>query len=552
MAKARRLVLRAVRAVALAVTLACILPVLTTTTASGLASDGGVFNYGDASFYGSTASLALNKPTVGMAATPDGKGYWEVANDGGVFTFGSAAFHGSAGGLGLNKPIVGMAATPTGNGYWLVASDGGLFAYGDAHFFGSTGSIRLNKPVVGMAATPTGNGYWLVASDGGIFAYGDAHFFGSTGSIRLNKPVVGMAATPTGNGYWLVASDGGIFAYGDAHFFGSTGSLVLNKPVVGMAGMPTGNGYWLVASDGGVFTYGDAVFLGSTGGLALTRNIVGIAVTPTGKGYWLVASDGGLPAPPGYTNQQLIFDDRFSGTSLDPTKWATSLGADGVVWNNFGKLPAPYSGNNMPGSDDMSMYAPSQVSVNNGLTLTAQRNTNQYSGTYPWLSGVVTTEGRFALPTGGWYVQVKAKMPDQSQGMWPAIWFMPGTHGGQVNEFDGYEGGWLGASPNQTMHSDYFANQGQRENAYDVGADVTAGYHVYGFRFIPGQSVTAFFDGRQVWQVQASSGITITGEPYEILLELQVAAQQTSGWHTVTTGSTPSSSMDVAEVQAYS
>ena len=58
----------------------------------------------------------------------------------------------------LNKPIVGMASTPDGKGYWLVASDGGIFCYGDAQFYGSTGSIVLNKPVVGMAATPDGNG----------------------------------------------------------------------------------------------------------------------------------------------------------------------------------------------------------------------------------------------------------------------------------------------------------------------------------------------------------------------------------------------------------
>ena len=30
----------------------------------------------------------------------------------------------------LNKPIVGMAATPDGRGYWLVASDGGIFSFG--------------------------------------------------------------------------------------------------------------------------------------------------------------------------------------------------------------------------------------------------------------------------------------------------------------------------------------------------------------------------------------------------------------------------------------
>ena len=41
-------------------------------------------------------------------------GYWEVASDGGLFSFGTANFYGSMGGQPLNKPIVGMAATPDG------------------------------------------------------------------------------------------------------------------------------------------------------------------------------------------------------------------------------------------------------------------------------------------------------------------------------------------------------------------------------------------------------------------------------------------------------
>jgi hypothetical protein len=241
------------------------------------ASDGGVFTYGNAQFYGSTGNLVLNKPVVGMAATADGQGYWLVASDGGIFNYGDAAFHGSAGAIHLNKPVVGMAATPDGGGYWLVASDGGIFNYGDAGFFGSAGALPLNKPVVGMAATPDGKGYWLVASDGGIFTYGDALFYGSTGNIVLNKPVVGMAASVTGLGYWLVATDGGIFNYGDAAFDGSAGAITLNKPVVGMAATPSGLGYWLVATDGGVFTYGDALFYGSTGNIVLNKPMVSMA-----------------------------------------------------------------------------------------------------------------------------------------------------------------------------------------------------------------------------------------------------------------------------------
>jgi outer membrane protein assembly factor BamB len=182
-------------------------------------SDGNVFP-SSAPNCGSLFGVALHRPIVGATAAKTGRGYWLVASDGGVFAFGDAHFHGSTGAIRLNQPVVGMAATPDGKGYWLVARDGGVFSFGDAHFRGSTGAIRLNQPVVGMAATPSGNGYWLVASDGGIFAFGDAHFHGSTGTLHLVSPVVGMATTSAGGGYWLAARDGGVFAFA-APFRGS-------------------------------------------------------------------------------------------------------------------------------------------------------------------------------------------------------------------------------------------------------------------------------------------------------------------------------------------
>ncbi|MDQ1439301.1 MAG: hypothetical protein QOK43_2930 [Acidimicrobiaceae bacterium] len=229
--------------------------------------------------------------------TPSAKsasGYWVLGTDGGVFSFGSAAFYGSTGGMKLNQPIVGMAASPTGKGYWLVAKDGGIFAYGDAGFFGSTGGLKLNKPIVGMAASPTGKGYWLVASDGGIFAFGDAGFFGSTGNLRLNKPVNGMAPTKTGKGYWLIASDGGMFAFGDAAFYGSVPGLGITTTVVAMGATAKGSGYWLLGGDGGVFSFGDAPFKGSLPGAGLCRWPTGVRLrpTPSGGGYWVQGNDG--------------------------------------------------------------------------------------------------------------------------------------------------------------------------------------------------------------------------------------------------------------------
>jgi hypothetical protein len=245
-----------------------------------VASDGGVFAFGSAGFYGSAGSLPLTRPVVGIASTPDRRGYWEVASDGGIFAYGDAAFFGSTGAEHLRAPVVGMAATPDGHGYWLVASDGGVFAFGDARFAGSTGGLTLQAPVVGMAAGSDDGGYRLVASDGGVFAFGTAAFAGSAGGLRLARPVVGMAATPDGHGYWLVASDGGVFSYGSAGFHGSTGGLSLVRPVVSVAASSTGAGYWLAASDGGIFAFGDAGFEGSTGGLVLRAPVVGMATGP--------------------------------------------------------------------------------------------------------------------------------------------------------------------------------------------------------------------------------------------------------------------------------
>ncbi len=86
-----------------------------------IASDGGVFAFGSAPFDGSMAGRPLDAPVVGIAPTLTGQGagssaataggYLEVASDGGIFAFGDARFEGSMGGKPLNAPIVGVAAS---------------------------------------------------------------------------------------------------------------------------------------------------------------------------------------------------------------------------------------------------------------------------------------------------------------------------------------------------------------------------------------------------------------------------------------------------------
>jgi hypothetical protein len=236
---------------------------------------------GNANYVGSTSSTRHSV----------GHGYWLVATDGGVFGFGQARFYGSMGGRHLNKPMVGISGSADGLGYWTVASDGGIFTYGDAKFYGSTGSIKLKSPVVGMVATLTGKGYYLVAADGGIFAFGDAKYYGSTGGTKLPAPVVGMVLTQGGLGYYLVGANGSIYPFGDAQFHGSTaGSIPAGVAAVGLAPLPNLRGYWVATSNGSVYNFGTASRYGSAP--APSTPVVAVVGEADGKGYWLCTAAG--------------------------------------------------------------------------------------------------------------------------------------------------------------------------------------------------------------------------------------------------------------------
>ena len=59
-------------------------------------------------------SLVLRAPRPATASGT--QGYWLASTDGGVFNYGQAPFFGSAGSAPLNSPIVGFVPTPTAGG----------------------------------------------------------------------------------------------------------------------------------------------------------------------------------------------------------------------------------------------------------------------------------------------------------------------------------------------------------------------------------------------------------------------------------------------------
>ena len=261
-----------------------------------------------------------------------------------------------------------------------------------------------------------------------------------------------------------------------------------------------------------------------------------------------------LAAPAGFTSSNLVYQESFSGTTLDSSwhNYITSRAANGWAWNSNG------SGGSGPGGPyDADYEMPSQVSVSNGvLNLTAVKQTvsgmNQGTAqTFPITSGAVSSYGK--LEFDGGYLQISMKAPS-GDGAWPSLWLMPGagSSGGDNFEIDIQEGGYTGNGPaNQAFTWHLHTSAGTVGGTVNTGVDLTAAYHTYGINWVPGKSITWYLDGNQIATV-TSAQVPIPNQPMQLIMSNQVANSNTAGWHTALNSSTPASmQMQVDEIQLY-
>ena len=98
-----------------------------TTSCTAVGYDGNTDNNGQPFYVTSAApSSTTTPPPVVTSPSTSSHGYWLAGSDGGIFSFGAAQFYGSTGSLVLQRPVVGITPTANDAGYWLVASDGGF------------------------------------------------------------------------------------------------------------------------------------------------------------------------------------------------------------------------------------------------------------------------------------------------------------------------------------------------------------------------------------------------------------------------------------------
>lgn len=202
--------------------------------------------------------------------------------------------------------------------------------------------------------------------------------------------------------------------------------------------------------------------------------------------------------PDRLSDYQLIFSDEFNGSSLDTSKWNTSLlWGDGIIINreaqyyvdinkqpDFGFNPFTFDGENM---------TINSIETPNALSKKALGQ--------PYLSGVITSYDALHFIYG--YVETRAKVTF-GRGYWPAFWLLNAYYGqgGDDPEIDIME--FIGHDQDVVYHTyHYYDANGQLRSTKSKatpGIDYTADFHTFGVEWKPG-TIIYFVDGIEVHRI---------------------------------------------------
>ena len=184
-------------------------------------------------------------------------------------------------------------------------------------------------------------------------------------------------------------------------------------------------------------------------------------------------------------NWDLVWEESFSGSKLDTSKWNYDtgngyVGADGTYVSGWG-------------NEELEYYQKENVSVEDGkLVIEAKKEqVSDTRGTYDFTSGKITTKGKFSQKYGKF--EAKIKLP-QGQGYWPAFWMMPqnDVYGGWAasGEIDIMEaaGGDIKAAGGAIHYGSQWPNNTYTAKDYHFleGKDITD-FNVYSVEWEPGE-----------------------------------------------------------------
>ncbi len=235
--------------------------------------------------------------------------------------------------------------------------------------------------------------------------------------------------------------------------------------------------------------------------------------------------------PANSSDWELVFNDEFSGSSLDMTKWNTRYKSDlyGGRTNAWNAEKEYYVGDN----EVINGVTYDAFEFNNNAVSIVGKKLNQpitadigypvpglpSTQTFDYSSGILSGHDKYAFTNG--YMEIRAQVP-AGQGIWPAFWLLPSS-GGWPPEIDVME--FLGNQTDTIYTSSHFRDASGAVGSYSGGqtfagedsTNFSQGFHTYGAQW-SSDRLTWFIDGQAVFDVKQN----IPDVPMYLLANLAV------------------------------
>lgn len=210
---------------------------------------------------------------------------------------------------------------------------------------------------------------------------------------------------------------------------------------------------------------------------------------------WAATVDEFLPPPPPGTSWNLTWQDEFTGSELDASKW-----------NKLGDWKR---------RDGFWVKEDAFLDGKGNLVLRTKKDGDRYT------CGAVNTRGKFEHAFG--YFAARCKMPHQP-GHWPAFWLMCdgvsalGEDGRNGTEIDIMEMPWRDGTLTVNLHWDGYGKDHKSAGTKFQVPEVMEGWHTFGLFWTPTEYVF-YVDGVEKWR-SAAGGVSQVPEFLKLTEEI--------------------------------